>query len=278
VPGRSDTRRQFGEGPLSRAAALVYSLLVVEFLLLVTAAPGLIGLFLLRRDASNLPLAAICAVPLGPAMSAALYALHHHRADLTDLRPAGAFWRGYRANLRGVLLLWCPLLAWLTVLAVNLAHLSTAAVPRWWAGPLLAVAVAAVLWGVDALVITSLFAFRARDVARLALHFLGAARGVTLANACLLVVAVGLTVYGSEAVLALLGSVLALLLVRTSQPMITKVRREFTARAGAVNRRAPSACRPPPRCPSAGTTTPSSGPRRCGNPTTGCSTPPASTR
>ena len=69
-------RPGFGEGPLSRAAALVYTLIVVELLLLATTLPGLVPLVLLARDVSNAPLAALCLLPLGPALSAALYALH----------------------------------------------------------------------------------------------------------------------------------------------------------------------------------------------------------
>ena len=53
-------RREFGAGPLSRVAALVYTLLVVELLLLVCAAPGLVALFALPAFAviALLPVAA----------------------------------------------------------------------------------------------------------------------------------------------------------------------------------------------------------------------------
>src|SRR5690349_6331838 len=110
-------RAQFGAGPLSRAAALVYHVLVVELLLLVTAGPGLALLVLLDRDASNLPLVAACALPVGPALSAAIYALDRRKLDLTDLRPAAMFWRGYRLNVRGALQIWIPWLVWITLLA-----------------------------------------------------------------------------------------------------------------------------------------------------------------
>ena len=53
----------------------MYTLLVTEGLLLLTSAPGLVPLLLLRADASNLPLDAACLVPVGPAASAALFAL-----------------------------------------------------------------------------------------------------------------------------------------------------------------------------------------------------------
>jgi hypothetical protein len=218
----------FGTGPLSRAAALIYTLLVVELLLLATSLPGLVPLVLLDRDASNLPLYAACAVPLGPAAAAAVYALHHRRSDLTDLGPAAQFWRGYRLNLGPVLRLWVPLLVWLTVVGISLANFDAAGVPFWWAALLVGIAVGATLWGINALVITALFAFRTRDVARLALHLLGAVPVVPLGTAGLLAAATGLTVYATEVIPALLGSVFLLLLVGVCQPMIDKVRAEFT--------------------------------------------------
>lgn len=225
----SGSQRQFGEGPLARAAALAYNLLVVELLLVVTTVPGLVVLVLLDRDASNVPLAAACALPLGPALSAAVYALHHSRRDLTHLIPAATFWRGYRLNFRGAMQIWVPWLVWLTIVAVNLAHFTATGLPRWWAVLLVLAAAAATLWAVNALVITSLFAFRATDVARLAASSLARTPGVTLGNACLLVVAAGVTAVSSEAVLALLGSVLASALLRTCRPMILEIQREFTA-------------------------------------------------
>ena len=223
------SRREFGDGPLAHVVALVYNLLVVELLMLVTTAPGLVLLVLLDRDASNLPLVAACAVPIGPAASAALYTLHHRRRDLTALRPAAAFGHGYRANVRGALQIWIPLVAWLTIIALNLANFSAAGVPGWWAALLVLVAVAATLWAVNALVITSLFTFRVKDVARLAAYFLVHAPGVAVGNACLIIVAAGVAVLSSEAVLAFLAAVLALILLRTCRPMITEILKEFTA-------------------------------------------------
>ncbi|MGI5158456.1 hypothetical protein [Microbispora sp. CA-102843] len=225
------TMRRFGEGPLSRASALVYTLLVVELMFLTTTVPGLIGLVLLGHDAANVPLAAACLLPAGPALSAALYALHHRRLDLTDLHPATAFWRGYKMNVRGVVKLWIPWLAWLTVVGSTLANFGAAGVPGWWAILLVLIALAAALWGANALVITSLFAFRARDVARLAAYFLFSSPRVALANACLLVVAAGVTLVASEAALTLLASVFAAVLLLNSRPLVAEVTKRFTVQA-----------------------------------------------
>ncbi|MEU7882445.1 hypothetical protein [Microbispora bryophytorum] len=228
------TMRRFGQGSLSRASALIYTLLVVELLVLATTVPGLAGLVLLDHDAANVPLAAACALPVGPALSAALYAVHHRRLDLADLHPATAFWRGYRMNVRGVAKLWIPLLALLTVVGSTLANFGAAGVPGWWAILLVLIALAAALWGANALVITSLFTFRARDVARLAAYFLFSSPRVALADACLLVVAAGVTLVGSEAALALLASVFAAALLLNSRSLIAEVTEKFTVQGDTV--------------------------------------------
>ncbi|MET9384188.1 hypothetical protein ABZY09_24660 [Streptomyces sp. NPDC002928] len=219
----------FGTGVLSRAAALVHTLVVVEAMLLAAASPGLAGLLLLGPDPANLPLAAVCLLPLGPALSAALYALHHRSHDLTDLHPARAYWRGWRLNARPVLKLWTPLLAWLTVIAFSLTHFAATGLPGWWAGLLALIGVACLLWAAHALVLTSLFAFRARDTARLAAYFLLRRGRATLAAASLLVLTAAMTALLTEALPALLAAPLLLSLLHTSRPVIAETQEDFTA-------------------------------------------------
>jgi hypothetical protein len=115
------------------------------------------------------------------------------------------------------------------VVAVTLANFTAAGVPGWWAVLLVVIAVAVALWTVVALVVTSLFAFRARDVARLAAYFLGHTPGVTLGVVCLLVVAAGVTLLLSEVVLVLAAPLFLLVLLRTCTPLVERIRSEFTA-------------------------------------------------
>lgn len=218
----------FGTGALSRASALIHTVLTVEALLLLAASPGLAGLLLLGPDPANLPLAALCLLPLGPALSAALYALHHRSRDLTELHPARAFLRGWRLNAVPALKLWTPLLAWLTVIAFTLTHFSATGLPGWWALLLAVIGAGSLLWGAHALVLTSLFAFRARDTARLAGYFLFRHGRATLAAASLLVLAAALTALLTEAVAALLAAPLLLSLLHGSRTVITETQEEFT--------------------------------------------------
>ena len=225
----SATARQFGEGPLARVTAPVYSFLVLDLLLLATTSPTVIALVVLDRDASNAPLAVACALPIGPALSAAIYALRHRARDLTDLRPAAAFWRGYKMNAGGVLRLWVPYLAGMAVIAENLSHVRAAGVPAWWRAALIAVAVVATLWVVNALMISSLFVFRTADVARLAAYFLGRTRAVTLGNLGVLIAAAAVVDLFSEAVLALFAVLFAAVLLHVCSPLTDQVEEDFTA-------------------------------------------------
>ena len=93
---------------------------------------------------------------------------------------------------------------------------------------LVVVAAAAVLWAVNALVIASLFAFRTRDVLRLAVHFLVRTPGVTVGNAAAAGRAAAVTRSSSEAVLALLAVLFVLAYLRVATPMTDIVRKDFT--------------------------------------------------
>lgn len=219
----------FGTGVLSRAAGLVHTLVTVQALLLLAAAPGLAGLFLLGPDPANLPLAAVCLLPLGPAVSAALYALHHRGRDLTDLHPARTYARGWRLNALPALKLWAPLLAWLTVIAFTLTHFPAAGLPGWWVVPLAVTGAGSLLWGAHALVLTSLFTFRGRDTARLAAYFLVRHGRATLGAASLLLLVAASTALLTEALPALLAAPLLLSLLHSSRPVIVETQEVFTA-------------------------------------------------
>jgi Protein of unknown function, DUF624 len=218
----------WGGGSLARAAALVHTVLVVEVCTLVTAAPTVLLPVLLDRDAGNIPLFAAAAAPLGPALSAAVYALRRRGRDLTDLAPARTFWRGYRMNAAAVLRLWLPWLAWAAVAGIGLAHPDDAGVPGWWRAALVTIAALSLLWQANVLVIVSLYEFRARDTARLAAWFLLRTPRVTLGTAGLALAAGIVVVCSSEAVLALLAAGFAAALLVVARPIRAEIEEHFT--------------------------------------------------
>jgi hypothetical protein len=224
VASRSDG----ANGPLSRGATHVYWFLVIEVLWVLAAAPGLVMALLLERDASNLPLYALAAVPLGPATAAAVFAWRVFARD-RDPSPGHQFWRGYRAGWRDALLSWVPALVALTVLGTNLAFGGAVGV----AGPLsllyVLLAVGVLLWGIRMLVLAGTFTFRWRDAARLGVWTLTARPLATLGLLSLLVLTAGIAYLTFDAVAVLLASVLTFFLARNEAPVLADVERRFVS-------------------------------------------------
>ena len=228
APSRDEERySEIGAGPLSRWSAAVHWAAVIELLVVLTSLPGLVGLVLLGGSASNLPLATLCLLPMGPALSAALFAWRHWLdvpAGDRELSPARRFLRGYRLNWRDVLLWWGPTVVVLAVLAVGVANA---------AGGFRVVAVvlgaALLVWAGNALVLSSLFAFRTRDVARLAVYYVAVRPLVALRVLALLVVAGGLAVVATDRLVVVLASVLALMLLQAARPLVDDAKERFTA-------------------------------------------------
>ena len=205
----------------------MYWFLVVEVLLLLTSAPGLVLVQVLDRDASNIPLFALACLPFGPSVAAALFAWRVFARD-RDLSPARHFWRGYRLDALDVLRWWVPTLVVLAIVAVNLTHLSDAGFPPVLGVVLGAIAVMLVLWSGHALVLSALFSFRTRDVARLGAYFVAAKPLVTLGFASVLVLAAGVA-YLSDWLLVLLVAPLTYLYARTAAPVVAVAEQRFTA-------------------------------------------------
>lgn len=220
--------RDPGEGVLGRGAGTIYWFLVVGLLIAVATLPGTLPLLLLDRSTSNLPLVALCLVPVGPAVSAALFAFRdRYRAEA--MKPMHSFIRGYRLNAADILKLWIPALAVETVIAISLANLDHAGVPSAYGVVLVVLAVMIAVWAGLVLVITSVFALRTRDVARLGVYYLAKTPLVALGVLATLVVAAGIVYFTFDAVLLLFTSVLVWMLMRSSDAMVSHVEENFIA-------------------------------------------------
>jgi len=217
-------------GVLGRLTGAVYWFLLVEVCFLLAALPGFVGILLLDRSPSNLPLYALCALPVAPAFSAAMSAIAaRSRAD--DLSVWPRYWRAYRQNVGDVLWVWVPTLAAATVLGITIAFGSAAGVDGFFVGAAVVFLVVLAVWSSHALVIASLFRFRARDVARLALYYLAARPLVTLGALSYLVLAVALVTFTTDVVLAALAVVFAAFALVNALAMTNDIRSRFVADA-----------------------------------------------
>lgn len=224
----ADPAAEIGDGVLARASAVVYWVLAIEVLVLLTTAPALAAVLFLAGGEGNAPLIGLCFAPVGPALSAAVFAWRVFLND-RDLAPARHFWRGYRLNWLDVLRWWLPALAVLTLIGFTLANLGAAGVPTGYGPVLLLIALGVLLWSAQALVLSSTLSLRTRDLVRLTGYYLGARPLAALGALSLLVVAGGIVVLASDWVLLLLASPLTFALLRNADAVLRDATERFTA-------------------------------------------------
>ncbi|MCP2637955.1 DUF624 domain-containing protein [Microbacterium sp. HD4P20] len=222
--GAPDPRREL----FGRVTGVIYWFLIVELCFLLAALPGFVGIVLLERAPSNIPLYAVCLIPVGPAFSAAMSAMAARTRD-QELSVWPRFWRSYAGNLRDVLFVWIPALAVATILGMNIAFGGTVGVDGFFIGASIVLLVFLAVWAANGLVIASCFRFRARDTARLALYYLAAKPLVTLGALSYLVLATAIVAFSSDWVLALLGVFFAAFARVTARPMIADITARFVA-------------------------------------------------
>jgi hypothetical protein len=216
----------FGNGALSKFAAFVYWHLIVGLMMSLASLPVVLLLFFLGRGISNVVLVPLSLILYGPVLSAALYALRD-RARAEELAPARSFLRGLRIGWLDALKAWTPPMAVLALIAAAITA-GSGSLPSWYLGILLVIGLLILLWGINALVIATFFSFRMRDIARLAVFYLGRRWLVTLGVVALLVVAAAVVWVGSEGVLWLLAVVFAAFLFEITKPLVADVQERFT--------------------------------------------------
>jgi len=224
---RAWTDDEVGRGPLSRGAAAVYRVLVLEALLVLTTLPTAVLVVLLDRSAGNLPVFAAALLPVGPAVVAGLAAARAWEVD-PDLSPARGFWRAYRRDALGTLAWWAPLLAVLAVLAVNAAHAEVVPGGAALRPAGLVLAALLVVVGGHLAVLQARFAFRLRDAVRIALAEVVPQWRFSLGVLSLLLVGAAVTVLAFDVVTVLLTWAGVLLLHVMARPLVADVTERFT--------------------------------------------------
>ncbi|MEP7764399.1 hypothetical protein [Sanguibacter sp. 25GB23B1] len=219
-----------GTGPLSQLAQAVYQHAALGVCLAVGCAPTLVVLTLLAATPANVPFVVLAQLPVAPVLAAGLFAVRGWRAE-PDEDPFVLFWRGCRSSTRDVLRWWVPALLVATVLAVDLWASDAVPAAQVLRPAAAVLGVVLVLWSGQMLLVTTVFSFRTRDAARVAAVMLVSQWRVTLVHVSLLVVAVGITTYGSDVLLALSAWALVSMLEAVSRPVVLDVMERFTRHA-----------------------------------------------
>jgi len=219
-----ETRRR---GAFWNATEIIQRVLVLHLLVLVVCAPTVIGLPFLPPDVSNIPLFALLLLPIGPAISAAVFAWQQLSLN-REKSVSHYFFRGYRLNWRDGLVMWGIGLVFLSILATNIAHANAVAGGSFLLAVWLVLAALISLLTLNALVISALFSFRWRDVLRLSAFQLGSSWRTTLGFIAILIMVLGLMILISEWLIFVIAGPVTWFIWMQARPMISKVDKNFT--------------------------------------------------
>lgn len=216
------------DGSLQRFAERTYALMVLGAWFIVVSLPFWLSLVLLVPDVSNAVLFAACALSLGPALTGALYGVR--RLDQADA-PGRLYLRGLHQGWRQSLALAAPVVLIAAILGVNVAVLSRqpGGVGFGWTVAFGAVALLGVPWAWLSQAIAAHYAFRTRDVARLAASYVLIRPLVSLGLLALTAALAILVAWTFDWLLAFTGSLVALAVTALARPVFAHLDRTFVA-------------------------------------------------
>ncbi|ROR93634.1 hypothetical protein EDD28_3056 [Salana multivorans] len=225
-----ETSGEVGDGPLGRALGALGRGAGLTLLLAAANAPLVLSTLLLRPEPSLTWLVALCALALGPAMSAGLWTVReHHRSP--DVGVLDAFRRGYRLGWRDALVTTAPacLVGWLLVTSV--AGGPAAGVPDVVTGVARGAGVLLLVLTLHALALRTFFRLRPAAAWALAAHQLVRSWRSSIATLALVAGAVAVATLTSDVLLTALGGLWAALWYRAVAPMLRTSGAAFLADA-----------------------------------------------
>lgn len=224
----SETDSATASEPRNSFGNVVWWFVMVQAGLLVTLMPTGVVFATVEREVSTVVLYVIAALPVGPALQAALYALRRPDASLHQ-HPWSRYWEGWRLGWRQSLVVWAPLVVLLGGLQVATGLMDPDAVAR----PLVIVGLilagAAGVIAVGTLTAIAAFSFRTRDVPRVALFGMGSKPFGTVGLIGVVFIAVALVALGLEAVLLLVMVLICHALLVITAPMRDVIRTKLVA-------------------------------------------------
>jgi uncharacterized membrane protein YesL len=217
---------EVGDGPVGRALTAFLWGLGLTGLLAAANLPLVVLALLLRPDPSLAWLVVLALLPVGPALSAALYAVREHYVA-PDVPVARAFARGYRLSWRDAAAVSVPVCLLGGVVGVVTAGGRDAGVPGVVAGIAPGVGVLVVVAALHALALRTFFRLPVVAAARVAAFYLVTRWRASLATLVLVAGAAVVATAASDLLLALLGGVWVWLWYRTVAPVLRDARDRF---------------------------------------------------
>ncbi|KAB8130999.1 DUF624 domain-containing protein [Gracilibacillus oryzae] len=219
---------QFTQGGFYRFSNYVYWLMILNVLFIASNILFFIAFITLIPSVSNAIFYFIASIPTGPAIAALCHALSKLVRE-KEVAPVADFIHAYRNNFKDVLKVWLPILIVAFILVIDIQYFNQN--PTLFYQILNGIFLVALLilsvFTFYALIITSHYQFRIRDVYRLSVYYIFMRFKITSGNICIVFLTLVLMFFTSDFIIFLLFSVIAWLLMANTQGIIEDVKLNF---------------------------------------------------
>ncbi|QGH33981.1 DUF624 domain-containing protein [Gracilibacillus salitolerans] len=216
------------QGGFYRFSNYVYWLLILNILFVFTNILCFAALIMLIPSISNSILYYIAFIPAGPAFAALFHSLSILVRN-NEVTPFKEFFKAYKKNYWEVTKVWLPILTAFFILVIDIQYFNQN--PTVWNqilnGIFLVALCLLVIFSLYALLITTHYKFRLRDVYRLSLYYIFTWIKRTTGNIAILFLTIVLMFFTSDFIIILISSLVAWCLVLNTKPIIQDVKISF---------------------------------------------------
>lgn len=218
----------FQAGGFYRFSNYVYSLLILNFLFIITNILCFAALILLIPTISNAILYYIAFIPAGPAIAALFHSLSilgRHK----EITPIKTFFSAYKDNFTDVLKVWIPIITLFFILIIDIQYFNQnpTVFNQVLNGIFLVALILLVLFTIYVLIITTHYEFRIRDIYRLSVYYLFTWLKRTTGNLAILFLTIVVMFLISDFIILFTSSLVAWFIILNSKSVIQDVKFSF---------------------------------------------------
>ena len=218
----------YSQGGFYRFSQNVYWLMIVNFWFLFSNILLIAAFFLLVPTIANALFFYLAALPTGLTIAALCHSIRQFIDD-KDISPTRTFFTSIRKNSKDAFKVWFPIvtLAFILVIDIQYFQQNPTVLNQILNGVFLVVLFLMTIFTFYALMITTHYTFRVRDIYRLAIYYLFTWVKVSSGNLCIVFLSIVLLFLTNDFILLFIGSTVAWVLVLNSRSMLKDVKISF---------------------------------------------------
>ncbi|SER50981.1 Uncharacterized membrane protein YesL [Gracilibacillus ureilyticus] len=219
---------QFAQSGFYRFSNYVYWLMILNILFVVTNILFFFAFITLIPSVNNAIFYFIASIPAGPAVAALCHSLSK-LVQNNEIAPFSDFFQAYKNNFMDVLKIWLPILIASFILIIDIQYFNQnpTLFNQILNGIFLVGLLVLSIFTFYALIITTHFKFRIRDIYRLALYYIFKRLKISTGNICIIFLTLVLMFFTSDFIIFLLFSLVGWLLMINTKSVIEDVRKTF---------------------------------------------------